>query len=139
MGLVGRRGRRGRPPKLCVTMPDAEQQAERRRDRLQEVSRRKFVKVLFFNLSVSMTTACGFQVVKQCEDEELMDIVLPRLTKVLSLWELLLAKVKHCDALQNKTGRCCGPWLTSKTICRLTSGGVRRSCPDTLSRHLPRV
>lgn len=42
---------------------------ERRRDRLQEL-------------------------VEQCEDEELMDIVLPRLTKVLSLWELLLAKVE---------------------------------------------
>lgn len=34
MGLVGRRGRRGRPPKLTVT---TEQQAQRRRDRLQEV------------------------------------------------------------------------------------------------------
>lgn len=33
------------------------------------------------------------QLVDQCEDEELMDIVLPRLTKVLSVWELLLAKV----------------------------------------------
>jgi len=35
-----------------------------------------------------------FQLVEQCEDEELMDIVLPRLTKVLSLWEFLLAKVQ---------------------------------------------
>lgn len=34
-----------------------------------------------------------FQLVDQCDDEELMDITLPRLTKVLSLWELLLAKV----------------------------------------------
>lgn len=34
------------------------------------------------------------QVVEQCEDEELMDIVLPRLTKVMSLWELMLAKVR---------------------------------------------
>lgn len=34
VGLVGRRGRRGRPPKLTVT---TEQQAQRRRDRLQEV------------------------------------------------------------------------------------------------------
>ncbi|XP_067471402.1 zinc finger protein 839 isoform X2 [Thunnus thynnus] len=70
VGLVSRRGRRGRPPKLSVTMATAEQQAERRRERLQEL-------------------------VEQCEDEELMDIVLPRLTKVLSLWELLLAKVER--------------------------------------------
>ena len=42
---------------------------------------------------VSMTTMCCVQLVEQCEDEELMDIVLPRLTKMLSLWELLLAKV----------------------------------------------
>ena len=40
-----------------------------------------------------MTTTCCVQLVEQCEDEELMDIVLPRLTKMLSLWELLLAKV----------------------------------------------
>ncbi len=40
-----------------------------------------------------MTTVYCLQLVEQCEDEELMDIVLPRLTKVLSLWELLLAKV----------------------------------------------
>lgn len=44
--------------------------------------------------SVSLTTVCCLQLVEQCEDEELMDIVLPRLTKVLSLWELLLAKVQ---------------------------------------------
>uniref|UniRef100_A0A8C9XG61 Zinc finger protein 839 n=1 Tax=Sander lucioperca TaxID=283035 RepID=A0A8C9XG61_SANLU len=65
----GRRGRRGRPRKIAVTTVTLEQQAERRRDRLQEL-------------------------VEQCEDEELMDVVLPRLTKVLSLWELLLAKVE---------------------------------------------
>ena len=40
-----------------------------------------------------MTMVFYLQLVAQCEDEELMDIVLPRLTKVLSLWELLLAKV----------------------------------------------
>uniref|UniRef100_H3C3K2 C2H2-type domain-containing protein n=1 Tax=Tetraodon nigroviridis TaxID=99883 RepID=H3C3K2_TETNG len=70
VGLVSRRGRRGRPPKLSVT---TEQQAQRRRERLQEL-------------------------VEQCEDEELMDIVLPRLTKILSAWELLLAKVE-CGTL----------------------------------------
>lgn len=42
-----------------------------------------------------MTTVC-LQLVEQCEDEELMDIVLPRLTKILSVWELLLAKVHMC-------------------------------------------
>ncbi|KAG7509683.1 zinc finger protein 839 [Solea senegalensis] len=67
VGLVSRRGRRGRPPKLSVT---SEQQTQKRRDRLHEL-------------------------VEQCEDEELMDIVLPRLTQVLSLWELLLAKVER--------------------------------------------
>ncbi|AWP15950.1 putative zinc finger protein 839 [Scophthalmus maximus] len=69
VGLVSRRGRRGRPPKISVTTVTSEQQVDRRRDRLREL-------------------------VEQCEDEELMDIVLPRLTKVLSLWELLLAKVE---------------------------------------------
>lgn len=39
---------------------------------------------------------CRLQLVEQCEDEELMDIVLPRLTKILSVWELLLAKVHIC-------------------------------------------
>lgn len=42
---------------------------------------------------VSLTTVCCLQLVEQCEDEELMDVVLPRLTKFLSVWELLLAKV----------------------------------------------
>ncbi|XP_061898448.1 zinc finger protein 839 isoform X2 [Entelurus aequoreus] len=69
-GLIRRGGRRGRPPKLSVAMATAEQQVERRRERLQEL-------------------------VEQCEDEELMDIVLPRLTKVLSVWEMLLAKVER--------------------------------------------
>lgn len=55
----------------------AEQQTERRRDRLQEL-------------------------VDQCEDEELMDVVLPRLTKVLSVWELLLAKVERGGAARSQ-------------------------------------
>nr|XP_057946577.1 uncharacterized protein LOC131140313 isoform X1 [Doryrhamphus excisus] len=69
-GFIRRGGRRGRPPKLGIAMATAEQQVERRRERLQEL-------------------------VDQCEDEELMDIVLPRLTKVLSVWEMLLAKVER--------------------------------------------
>ncbi|KAK5917527.1 hypothetical protein CgunFtcFv8_012410 [Champsocephalus gunnari] len=67
-GLVSRRGRRGRPPKLAVTMATAEQLAERRRERLQEV-------------------------VQQCGDQELVEVLLPRLSEKISLWELLLAKV----------------------------------------------
>ncbi|XP_033984959.1 flocculation protein FLO11 isoform X3 [Trematomus bernacchii] len=67
-GLVSRRGRRGRPPKLAVTMATAEQLAERRRERLQEV-------------------------VQQCGDQELVEALLPRLSEKISLWELLLAKV----------------------------------------------
>ncbi|MED6271464.1 hypothetical protein CHARACLAT_020540 [Characodon lateralis] len=69
LGLVGRPGRRGRPPKLGVIPVTAKQQAERRQHRLEEL-------------------------VEQCEDEELMDVVLPRLTSMLSLWELLLAKLE---------------------------------------------
>lgn len=103
MGLVSRRGRRGRPPKLSVT---TEQQAQRRRERLQEV---RALKDRFENLNevgasktltfcfVPLTNTCCFQLVEQCEDEELMDIVLPRLTKILSAWELLLAKVAGAD------------------------------------------
>ncbi|KAM4625629.1 zinc finger protein 839 [Polymixia lowei] len=68
VGHPGRRGRRGRPPKLGGAAATAEQQAERRRERLEEL-------------------------VEQCEDEELMEVVLPRLAKALTLWELLLAKV----------------------------------------------
>ena len=31
---------------------------------------------------------------KQCDDEELMEIVLPRLAKVITLWEFLMMKVE---------------------------------------------
>lgn len=34
------------------------------------------------------------QLVKQCPDEELMEVVLPRLAKVITLWEFLLMKVE---------------------------------------------
>lgn len=56
-----------------------------------------------------MMTMCCFQLVEQCEDEELMDIILPRLTKVMSLWELLLAKV------QREWGHQGGPTRTPET------------------------
>jgi hypothetical protein len=32
------------------------------------------------------------QFIKQCEDEELMDVVLPRLVKAITLWEFLMMK-----------------------------------------------
>lgn len=35
-----------------------------------------------------------FQLIKQCEDEELMEIVLPRLATVITVWEFLLMKVE---------------------------------------------
>ncbi|XP_048455859.1 zinc finger protein 839 isoform X2 [Rhincodon typus] len=34
------------------------------------------------------------QLLKQCDDEELMELALPRLTKVITLWEFLLMKVE---------------------------------------------
>ncbi|XP_037550730.1 uncharacterized protein znf839 [Nematolebias whitei] len=67
-GFGSRPVHRGRYPRTGVVPLTADQQLKRRRDRLQEL-------------------------VEQCEVEELTDVVLPRLTKVLSLWELLLAKV----------------------------------------------
>ena len=36
-----------------------------------------------------------FQLMRQCEDEELMEVVLPRLAKVITLWEFLLCKVER--------------------------------------------
>lgn len=102
VGLIGRPGRRGRPPKLGVIPVTVKQQAERRQHRLQEVRRRTGAdgadgagsfwgtRWVWFT---SVTALSCLQLVEQCEDEELMDVVLPRLTKMLSLWELLLAKV----------------------------------------------
>lgn len=54
---------------------------------------------------VSVMNAYCFQLVEQCEDEELMDIVLPRLTKILSAWELLLAKVRRGRPLPHRGER----------------------------------
>ena len=39
-------------------------------------------------------TGLVFQIVRDSTDEELMEIVLPRLTKVITLWEFLLMKVE---------------------------------------------
>lgn len=33
------------------------------------------------------------QVLEQCNDEDLMDVVFPRLTKVMTVWEFILMKV----------------------------------------------
>ena len=35
------------------------------------------------------------QIVRECSDEELMEIVLPRLAKVITLWEFLLMKAEE--------------------------------------------
>ncbi|XP_062325415.1 zinc finger protein 839 [Osmerus eperlanus] len=67
VGLPLRRGRRGRPPKLGGV--STEQLAQRRQERLKEV-------------------------VHQCENEELLEVVLPRLAKAMSLWDFLLMKVE---------------------------------------------
>nr|XP_046164929.1 uncharacterized protein LOC124001849 isoform X2 [Oncorhynchus gorbuscha] len=64
-----RRGRRGRPPKLGGGVASVEQQAQRRKARLKEVTH-------------------------ECDNEELMETVLPRLAKVMTVWEFLLMKVE---------------------------------------------
>ncbi|KAL5008071.1 hypothetical protein ScPMuIL_013652 [Solemya velum] len=40
------------------------------------------------------------ELIKQCGDEELMEIVLPRLAKVITLWEFLLMKVERGQPLK---------------------------------------
>lgn len=67
VGLPIRRGRRGRPPKLVGV--SAEQLAQRRQERLKEA-------------------------VHQCGNEELLEVVLPRLAKAMNLWDFLLMKVE---------------------------------------------
>ncbi|XP_010891214.1 uncharacterized protein znf839 isoform X2 [Esox lucius] len=64
-----RLGRRGRPPKLAGGATSVEQQAQRRKARLKEVTH-------------------------ECDNEELMETVLPRLAKVMTVWEFLLMKVE---------------------------------------------
>ncbi|KAJ7990938.1 hypothetical protein DPEC_G00292070 [Dallia pectoralis] len=66
---VVRLGRRGRPPKLGGGAASVELQAQRRRARLKEVTH-------------------------ECDNEELMETVLPRLAKVMTVWEFLLMKVE---------------------------------------------
>ncbi|XP_026864656.2 uncharacterized protein znf839 [Electrophorus electricus] len=71
LGRKPKRGRRGRPPKhhaaaLEVTV---EQQAQRQRARLT-------------------------QFIQQYDDEDLIEIVLPRLAKVMTVWEFVLMKVE---------------------------------------------
>lgn len=69
LGRKPKRGRRGRPPKHQTTLTP-EQQEERRRNRLT-------------------------QLIEQYDDEDLMEIVLPRLAKVMTVWEFLLMKVEN--------------------------------------------
>ncbi|KAL0969726.1 hypothetical protein UPYG_G00231470 [Umbra pygmaea] len=66
---AGRLGRRGRPPKLGGVAASVEQQAQRKKARLKEV-------------------------MHECDNEELMETVLPRLAKVMTVWEFLLMKVE---------------------------------------------
>ncbi|XP_016354081.1 uncharacterized protein LOC107697753 [Sinocyclocheilus anshuiensis] len=67
-GRPPKRGRPGRPPKYPRGM-SLEQQAQRQRDRLKEF-------------------------IKQYDDEDLMEIVLPRLARVMTVWEFVLMKVE---------------------------------------------
>ena len=41
---------------------------------------------------------------RQCEDEELMEVVLPHLAKVITLWEFLLMKVERGRPLRPHIG-----------------------------------
>ncbi|KAI2654450.1 Zinc finger protein 839 [Labeo rohita] len=65
-GRPPKRGRPGRPPKYPRGM-SLEQQAQRQRNRLKEF-------------------------IKQYDDEDLMEIVLPRLARVMTVWEFVLMK-----------------------------------------------
>ncbi|XP_069049166.1 zinc finger protein 839 isoform X2 [Lepisosteus oculatus] len=67
-GRPARRARPGRPPKYLGGVT-TEQQAQRRRARLKEI-------------------------LQQSDTEELMEMALPRLAKVMTVWEFLLMKVE---------------------------------------------
>ncbi|XP_026141748.1 uncharacterized protein LOC113117347 [Carassius auratus] len=67
-GRPPKRGRPGRPPKYPRGM-SLEEQAQRQRNRLREF-------------------------IKQYDDEDLMEIVLPRLARVMTVWEFVLMKVE---------------------------------------------
>ncbi|XP_076833628.1 zinc finger protein 839 [Brachyhypopomus gauderio] len=71
LGRKPKRGRRGRPPKhhTAATAVTVEQQAQRQRARLT-------------------------QFIQQYDDEDLIEIVLPRLAKVMTVWEFVLMKVE---------------------------------------------
>ncbi|KAL7873411.1 hypothetical protein AOLI_G00124820 [Acnodon oligacanthus] len=69
LGRKPKRGRRGRPPKYLTTAAALEQQEQRRRTRLKEF-------------------------IRQYDDEDLMEIVLPHLAKVMTVWEFVLMKVE---------------------------------------------
>ncbi|XP_029114053.1 zinc finger protein 839 isoform X2 [Scleropages formosus] len=70
---AGRRGRPGRPPKHCGGT-SMDQQNQRKKALLKEV-------------------------MEKCSNEELIEMVLPRLAKVMTVWEFLLMKVdKGCSS-----------------------------------------
>ncbi|XP_052009875.1 uncharacterized protein znf839 [Xyrauchen texanus] len=68
VGRPPKRGRPGRPPKYPRGMT-LEQQAQRQRNQLKEF-------------------------IKQFDDEDLMEIVLPRLARVMTVWEFVMMKVE---------------------------------------------
>ncbi|KAI5616835.1 zinc finger protein 839 isoform X1 [Silurus asotus] len=69
LGRKPKRGRPGRPPKHQTALT-VEQQTERRRSRLAEF-------------------------IQQYDDKDLLEIVLPRLAKVMTVWEFVLMKVEN--------------------------------------------
>ncbi|XP_072545814.1 zinc finger protein 839 [Salminus brasiliensis] len=77
LGRKPKRGRRGRPPKHLTPAATMEQVEQRRRIRLTEF-------------------------IQQYDDEDLMEIVLPRLAKVMTVWEFVLMKVEKGQPLKQQ-------------------------------------
>uniref|UniRef100_A0A8B9KIJ6 Zinc finger protein 839 n=1 Tax=Astyanax mexicanus TaxID=7994 RepID=A0A8B9KIJ6_ASTMX len=69
LGRKPKRGRRGRPPKHLTAAATKEQLEQKRRNRLTEF-------------------------IQQYDDEDLIEIVLPRLAKVMTVWEFVVMKVE---------------------------------------------
>ncbi|KAG9268126.1 zinc finger protein 839 [Astyanax mexicanus] len=69
LGRKPKRGRRGRPPKHLTAAATKEQLEQKRRNRLTEF-------------------------IQQYDDEDLIEIVLPRLAKVMTVWEFVVMKAK---------------------------------------------
>ncbi|XP_064623164.1 uncharacterized protein LOC135485249 [Lineus longissimus] len=76
---LGKRGP-GRPPKSSSASAAKLQHLQRARQMILESKPKRKVSLKEF--------------IKQCEDEELMEVVLPRLTKAITLWEFLMMKTE---------------------------------------------